>query len=256
LSGTAISVPYKPGKNPFSKNNKTLTNLQAVNHAHVIAARDGEGPTAHITSAARQAASLGPPRANLRLARGSDAPSGESLPRSRSPRACDPRTHSPDPSIKCFGTPRSPGSIGESSPCRPSDIAWESYSGAVPPTRPVRPSLALCGSCAERPVSTPRHCTAHSCTPPTTHPSKEDGRTLERGMDTYPATALDNAVTSDQWGARLRPCVAILVAVLPSRALQHHPRRCGSPGRQDIAIPATVQPPAFVSPTLELTYGR
>jgi hypothetical protein len=43
----------------------------------------------------------------------------------------------------------------KSSPRRPSDTAWESYLGAVPPTLPVRPSLALQGNYAGRPVSTP-----------------------------------------------------------------------------------------------------
>jgi hypothetical protein len=41
------------------------------------------------------------------------------------------------------------------------------------------------------------------------------------------------------------------VAVGPvrkSRALQHHPRRCGSTGRQDVATPAVVRPPAFHQP--------
>jgi hypothetical protein len=34
---------------------------------------------------------------------------------------------------------------GESPPRRPTDTAWESYPRVVSPTRPVRPSLALCG---------------------------------------------------------------------------------------------------------------
>jgi hypothetical protein len=36
--------------------------------------------------------------------------------------------------------------------------------------------------------------------------------------------------------------------VWPFRALQHHPRRCGSPGRQDIATPAAVRAPALRQP--------
>jgi hypothetical protein len=61
-----------------------------------VATRGGEGPTAQITSVAHQAASLGTPRANMRLARGpgatqqnlrltrgADAPSGKSSPHSR-----------------------------------------------------------------------------------------------------------------------------------------------------------------------------
>jgi hypothetical protein len=36
--------------------------------------------------------------------------------------------------------------------------------------------------------------------------------------------------------------------VPPSRALQHHPRRCGSPGRQDVATPTAVRPLAYHQP--------
>jgi hypothetical protein len=50
-------------------------------------------------------------------------------------------------------------------------------------------------------------------------------------------------------GARLLrhpwPCVAIPAAVPSSRTQQHHPRRCGSPRRQDITTPTAVHPPAF-----------
>jgi hypothetical protein len=49
-------------------------------------------------------------RAKLRLARGLRAPSGESPPRSSALRVRNPRTHSPDRSIKCSDTPRAPGS--------------------------------------------------------------------------------------------------------------------------------------------------
>jgi hypothetical protein len=110
-------------------------------------------------------------------------------------------------------------------PRLPSDTVWESYPSAVPPTRPLRPSLALCGSCAGRPVSTPWHCAAHSRTTSTPHPSNEDGRTLERGTNAYPALAMDNAVTSNQWSASL----------LSPLALCGHPRRCAN-------IPGTAAP--------------
>jgi hypothetical protein len=74
-------------------------------------------------------------------------------------------------------------------------------------------------------MSTPRHCAAHSCTVSISHPSKEDGGTLERGTDAYPAPAPDNVVTSDQWSASL-----------PSPpALCGHPRRCAT-------IPGTAAP--------------
>jgi hypothetical protein len=67
-----------------------------------------------------------PLRASLRLARGPDAPSGESPPRSRDPNpqrisasleaALDPRhrTYSPNQRIKCSGTPRALGSKANS----------------------------------------------------------------------------------------------------------------------------------------------
>jgi hypothetical protein len=86
---------------------------------------------------------------------------------------------------------------GESPPRRPSDTAWESYPGAVPPTRVVRSSLALCGSCAGRSVSTPRHCVAHSRAASMSHPSKEDDGTLKRGTTICPVPTQDDVVTSD-----------------------------------------------------------
>jgi hypothetical protein len=57
------------------------------------------------------------------------------------------------------------------------------------------------------------------------YPSKEDSGTLERGMDAYPAPALDNAVTSDQWSAS---------PPSPS-ALWRHPHHCAT-------IPSTAAP--------------
>jgi hypothetical protein len=49
-------------------------------------------------------------------------------------------------------------------------------------------------------------------------PSKEDGRTLEKGTDTYPAPTQDNVVTSDQWSASP-----------PSPpAMCGHPRHCAT----------------------------
>jgi hypothetical protein len=89
----------------------------------------------------------------------------------------------------------------------------------------------------------PRHCTtlcskasvssATLCRPLSygrrAAPSKEDGGTLERGTDAYPALAQDHAVTSDQWsGSPLSPSA-----------------RYGHPRRHD-AIPSTAAP----SPTL------
>jgi hypothetical protein len=187
-----------------------------------------EGPRPKETITAHQPTGRDTPRVILRLARGADAPSGESPPRSRPPRARDPRTHSPDQSIHAAGVRVK----GESLPRRPSDTAWESYPGVVPPTLPVRPSLALYRSCAGRPVSTPWHCATHSCTASTSHPSKEDDGTIEKGTDVNPAPARDGAMTLDQWSASP-----------PSPPpLCGHPRRCAT-------IPGTATPsPAMWEP--------
>jgi hypothetical protein len=102
----------------------------------------------------------------------------------------------------------------ESSTRQPSDTAWESYIDAVPPALPVRPSLALQGNCA-----------AHShmtCTP---RPSNEDGGTLKRITDAYPAPARDDVVTLDYW----------IASPPPTPALCSHPCCCA-------AIPSTAAP--------------
>jgi hypothetical protein len=179
--------------------------------------------------------SLAPPRASLCLARGPDTPSCETPPRSR-----PPPTHDVAP------TPLTRAQVkGDPRHDRPSDTAWESYPGVVPPTRAMRPSPALCGSCAGRPVSTPRHCTTHSRTASTSHPSKEDEGTLERGTTICPAPAQDGAVTSDQRSAsppslsalcgHPRHCATFLGTATPSPALwepvttRHcHTGRCAS----------------------------
>jgi hypothetical protein len=121
--GESHEGPLITRKNPFFFAKMIIQTHKPQITPRIVAAWCGEGPTARITSATHQAANLGPPRANfrlargpgtaprnLRLARGLDAPSGESPPRSRTPRAHDPRTHSPDRSIKCTGTTREPGS--------------------------------------------------------------------------------------------------------------------------------------------------
>jgi hypothetical protein len=148
---------------------------------------------------------------------------------------------------------------GESPPRRPSDTAWESYPGVVLPTHVVRLSPAQCGSCAGRSVSTPRHYAAHSRTASTSHPSKEDGGTLERRTAAYSAPAWDGAVTSGQQGASPPSCLALCghprhCAAIPGTAASsptlwkpgmmghYHSRRCTSS-----------DPP--VSPTLEQAYG-
>jgi hypothetical protein len=134
---------------------------------------------------------------------------------------------------------------GESPPRQPSDTAWESYPRAVPPTRVVRQSPTLCGSCAGKLVSTPRHCVAHSRTASTSHPSKEDGGTLEKGTIICPAPAQDGAVMSDQWSMSPPSLLALCghphhYAAIPGTAASspalwkpgtmghRHTRRCAS----------------------------
>jgi hypothetical protein len=106
---------------------------------------------------------------------------------------------------------------GESPPRLLFDTACESYPGTVSLTRPDRPFPALCG-CAGRPVSTRRHCAAHSRTSSMSHPSKEDGGTLKRRTAAYPAPAWDGAMTSGQQGA----------SAPQSSALCGHPRHCAT----------------------------
>jgi hypothetical protein len=126
LSGIAIRVPNNRGKTPFSKNNKRRTNPQTANHtprSHDPGWRRAHGPNNLSSPSSSQprhpsrelpsrssarrrttkslprsrgshplgqiSASLegqSPPRANLRLARGADTPSGESPLRSKAPR--------------------------------------------------------------------------------------------------------------------------------------------------------------------------
>jgi hypothetical protein len=79
-----------------------------------------------------------PPRADLRLARGLSALSNGSPPCSRPSRACGPRAHSPNQSIKCSDTTRVHGSK-----------ANPRHTGALTPPRNRIPTLfrqpALCG---------------------------------------------------------------------------------------------------------------
>jgi hypothetical protein len=82
---------------------------------------------------------------------------------------------------------------------------------------------------------------------PARHPSKEDGRTLEKGTDVDPAPARDDAVTSDQRSASPpspralcglpRRCATISSTTTPSPALwepgttrHHHTCHCTSSG--------------------------
>jgi hypothetical protein len=97
-----------------------------------------------------------PPRADLRLARGPRAPSPSSKypPHSRVPWVRNPRTHSPDRSIKHSDTPRVPGS--RANPHHAGSLA---PSGNQIPVMFCQPSPSghpwHCRNCAGRPVSTP-----------------------------------------------------------------------------------------------------
>jgi hypothetical protein len=175
------------------------------------------------------------PRAGLRFARGLCAPSGGSPLRSGVSRVRRPRAHFPDWSIKCFDMPRAPGSKENPHHAGP----------LTPPGNHIpplfrQPSLqgrpchcaALCGKASVNSVTL--------CRPlpysPYTAPSKEDGGTLERGTDAYPAPA------GRRHDVRLVKRVSFVTVspVRPYPLLCHHPGRCGSPGRQDIATPVVV----------------
>jgi hypothetical protein len=111
---------------------------------------------------------------------------------------------------------------GESPPRRPSNTAWESYPGAVPPTRDVRPSPALCGSCAGRLVS------FHDAVPPT--PVPPPCRSLERGRRN-PRKGYDHLPgTRPRRRRDVRPAKRVPSAtsgpVRPSPSLCRHPERC------------------------------
>jgi hypothetical protein len=96
--GDSHKGPLITGENPiFSQNNKTQTNQQTVNFTSCNHGLVSEGPTTQATSVVHQAIGPSTPRAHLclargapgavppklRLARGPDAPSSETPPRSR-----------------------------------------------------------------------------------------------------------------------------------------------------------------------------
>jgi hypothetical protein len=156
---------------------------------------EGQAPHHRISASLE---GLTHPRANLCLARGLDAPSGEFPPRSRDP---DPervftsleatlgprrRICSPDRSIKCSGTSRAPGSKANTH-----------HAGPLTPLGNHNPALfdqpALCDH-PWRCAGTVWEGRCYSMTlcrqlPYLLHvaPSKEDDDTLERGTTTYSA---------------------------------------------------------------------
>jgi hypothetical protein len=87
---------------------RTSASLDGQAPSHEISTSlEGQVPS-HEISASLEGRTR--PRANLRLARGLGAPSGESPPRSRAPPSSRPRAHSPDQGIKFSSTTRTPGS--------------------------------------------------------------------------------------------------------------------------------------------------
>jgi hypothetical protein len=113
MSGTAIGIPYINGEDPFSfANNKAQTNSEIISHtqdnhdpvagAHGPGSLNGPSERSAPAPLERNSTSLeehGVVLMELRLARGLDAPSGETPPHSRLSRARCSRTHSPDQSI-------------------------------------------------------------------------------------------------------------------------------------------------------------
>jgi hypothetical protein len=74
-------------------------------------------------------------------------------------------------------------------------------------------------------------------------PSEEDGGTLEKGTDIYPAPTQDSAMASGQRSASPPSPLALCGhprRCATSRALQRHPRRCGNSGRQDTVTSTVV----------------
>jgi hypothetical protein len=131
------------------------------------------------------------PRVGFRLARGLCAPSGGFPPRSRPSRVRRSRTHSADRSIKC------------------SNMTWAPRSKVNPHhADPLTPP----GNHIPTMFHHPRHCTTLCgkarvssvtlCRPllydPYATPSKEYGKTLEKGTNACLAPARDDVMTSDQ----------------------------------------------------------
>jgi hypothetical protein len=136
----------------------------------------------------------------------------------------------------------------ESAPCRSSDTAWESYPDAVSPTLPERPSPPLYVTVRQG------QCQLRDTVPPTLiRPAR---RALERGR-WNPRKGYGHLYRARRRDVELvRRVSSITVSpVRPSPLPRHHPGHCstipgavGGPGRQDVATPAAVRPPAFHQP--------
>jgi hypothetical protein len=145
---------------------------------------------------------------------------------------------------------------GESPPRRPSDTAWESYPDAVPLTRSVRPSLALCGKASVNSVALCRPLSyRHHIAP------------LERGQwnPRKGYGRLPRARSGWRRDAGSVECVSSVTSgpVRPSPPLCHHPRHCSViPGTVEARDDETPPRPLLcilrpsVSRALELAFGR
>jgi hypothetical protein len=140
--GPTVLRPQRPTKQlapaPLGRNSASLEG-QSVVLTRLRLARGLDAPSGETPPRSRAGHSLGrnsaslegwtPPRARLRLARGSH---GLAAP-------------TPAPRTGAFNVLTRTGVQvkDESVPYRPSDTAWESYPGAVSQTLPVRPSPQL-----------------------------------------------------------------------------------------------------------------
>jgi hypothetical protein len=106
---------------------------------------------------------------------------------------------------------------------------------------------AIVRHCAVRPVSAPSHCATHSRIDQAPRPWKRTAEPSKGGQMSVPLSPRTTPWRRTS-GARLlchhRSYAAIPAIARPSRALQCHPRRCGSTGRQDAAMLAVVRPTA------------
>jgi hypothetical protein len=219
----------------------------------------------------------------FRLARGSDAPSSGTPPRSgpgrplaRGPVSIEsqvpPRAsfrlarghHGPAASIPAppegaFNALTSAGAQvkGESTPLR----AWESCPGTAPPTPVARPSPPLCDA-VRHGQQQPRGTVVPTPVRPARRTPRKDGGALEGKVNSH-ATPMQEqrrdarpagSVTSVAIGP-MRPSPP---SPTPPRPLHRHPRRCRSVRRRDAATPATVPPYGLAStaPSNPHTGGR
>jgi hypothetical protein len=104
------------------------------------------------------------------------------------------------------------------------------------------------------------------------HPSKEDGRTLERGTDVNPTPVRDGAMTSDQWSAspssppalcrHTRRCASITGTAAPCltlwepRTTRHRHTRCCAPSGLSSAAPSSQRTDGDQNGKLPHSYPR